>query len=105
MVDVKSIVPRRSMLGRTILELRTAEDGQGQGLATIHLASGGWVRLVSESNHGWQLHVRSLLGFDKVRVAPTGLTLLGFVQSANWNQYLVSALSFVASTLSVKSTS
>ena len=46
-----------------------------------------------------------LLGFDKVRVAPIGLTLCAFVQSANWNQYWVSALRLAASTFRVKSTS
>lgn len=46
-----------------------------------------------------------LSGLDIVLVRPIGLTLLGSVQSANLNQYVLSGLRFVASTFTVKSTS
>ena len=46
-----------------------------------------------------------LFGSEMVLVAPIGLTVLGFVQSANWYQYFVSDFKPVASTLRVKSTS
>lgn len=74
------------------------------GLPPLTRSAGAAVPLFSV-NYLPRVIYHSLFGFEMVLVAPTGLVMFAFVQSANWYQYFVSALSRVASTFTVKSTS